>query len=494
MKRQAAAQQGRDQIDALKAADPDGPWPLWVLRSETHGVGEPIGTLDSGPVAFIDERGLLGWEDGRWSLDWWVRTDEGWKYPSHTRAVRQTVAATPIIETSFAVPGGDLVARACAVQTSGRAVVTIDYENDSPTAVALALVVRPIDLDGVGIAESVKIYDNTLSIEGSVQLVADRIPAASVAVPDFASLPPAVERANAEPSTEATSTAGTAQGAMVFPMPHHSTLRVGLGADLVLAELPQLEAIEKGWSAHLDQFLSVEVEGSPLGDELMINERRLATSLRNGKVMRSRSAMAEWSVLDDLTVANALLEVGDVNPAAEIILDQLDGDRLMAMAAGERDAAFDALVRLWQLTRRTEVLDAAGETLEVPPELLAGATPAVVPSPSDDWPVVAARRVLDIRSALVTERDGELHLLTGFADEWRGRSVDVRNARTALGMLSFSLRWHGARPALLWSLKPVGSAAGTDDDSRTVVRAPALDTAWVGYEAEGEALLAEQPV
>ncbi len=498
MKRQAAAQQGRDQVDALKSADPEGPWPLWVVRGDSHGQGEPLGTLDSGPVAFVDERGFIAWEDGRWSLDWWVRID-GWRYPSQTRAVRQTVGATPIIDTFFAVPGGDVVARVCAVQTSGKALLTIDFANDSSTPVALALVVRPIDLDGIGVTESVKIYDNTLSIDGHVQLVADRIPGGSVVASDFASLPPAVERVNVEPSSEVVSAEGTAQGAMIFPMPHHSTLRVSLGADVVIADLPMLDSIEKGWSAHLDQFLTVEVDGSAIGDELTINERRLATALRGGRVVRSRSALAGWSVLDDLTVANALLEMGDINPAAEIVLEHLDGDRLLAMAAGEREAAFDGLVRVWQLTRRTEVLDAAGETLDVPAEVLAGATPAVATSPSDAWPVVAARRVLEIRSAFVTERDGELHVLTGFAEEWRGRSVDVRNARTAQGMLSFSLRWHGSRPALLWSLVPVGSAGGTTTNpaglaTPIVVRAPSLDAEWISHDAEGEALLAEQPV
>lgn len=497
MKRQAAGQQTSAAVAAMLAADPEGPWPLWVLRGDDHGVGEPIGTLDSGPMAYVDERGLIGWEDGRWSLDWWVRTDEGWKYPSRTRAVRQAIDATPIIETSFAVPGGDLVARVAAVQLSGEAVVTVDYTNDSPTAVALALALRPIDLDGIGMAESVKIYDNTMSIGGRVQLVADRIPASSVAVSDFASLPPAVERANAEPSTEATSTNGTAQAASVFAMPHHSTLRVVLGADAVVADLPQLEAIAKGWSAHLDQFLEVEVEGSPIGDELSLVERRLATALRGGKVVRTRAAMGEWSALDDLSVATALMEMGDVNPAAEIVLDHLDSDRLLAMAAGEREAAFDALVRLWHLTRRSEVIDAASETLDVPAEVLAGPTPDAVMSQSDAWPVQAARRVHEIRSAFVIERDGELHLLTGFAEDWRGRSIDVRRARTAAGWLSFSLRWHGARPALLWSLEPLGQSGAEHDTGSApaiVVRAPTLDAEWVAFEADGEALLAEQPV
>jgi hypothetical protein len=50
------------------------------------------------------------------------------------------------------------------------------------------------------------------------------------------------------------------------------------------------------------------------------------------------------------------------------------------------------------------------------------------------------------------------------------------------GMLSFAVRWHGARPALLWD-----APAGTE------LRAPALDPAWSAHERAGETLLAEPP-
>ena len=44
------------------------------------------------------------------------------------------------------------------------------------------------------------------------------------------------------------------------------------------------------------------------------------------------------------------------------------------------------------------------------------------------------------------------------------------------------MRWHGARPALLWD-----APAGVE------LRVPALDPAWSSSEAAGEALLAEPP-
>jgi hypothetical protein len=49
-------------------------------------------------------------------------------------------------------------------------------------------------------------------------------------------------------------------------------------------------------------------------------------------------------------------------------------------------------------------------------------------------------------------------------------------------LLAFAVRWHGARPALLWD-----APAGLE------LSAPALDPAWSSAEAAGETLLAEPP-
>jgi hypothetical protein len=63
--------------------------------------------------------------------------------------------------------------------------------------------------------------------------------------------------------------------------------------------------------------------------------------------------------------------------------------------------------------------------------------------------------------------------------EWKGLPVDVRDAPTRGGPVSFSVRWHGDRAALLWDAPP-GSR----------VRAPGLDRAWASHAARGETLLA----
>jgi len=69
-------------------------------------------------------------------------------------------------------------------------------------------------------------------------------------------------------------------------------------------------------------------------------------------------------------------------------------------------------------------------------------------------------------------------LCAEFPVAWRGQPVEVRDAPVAGGAVSYAVRWHGARPALLWDA-PEGVA----------VRMPGLDPTWTSGPATGEALL-----
>jgi len=67
---------------------------------------------------------------------------------------------------------------------------------------------------------------------------------------------------------------------------------------------------------------------------------------------------------------------------------------------------------------------------------------------------------------------------------WLGQSLEVHDAPTAAGSLSFGVRWHGDRPALLWELVP------HVDQGAVTITAPGLDPDWSTSERKGEALLA----
>ncbi len=65
--------------------------------------------------------------------------------------------------------------------------------------------------------------------------------------------------------------------------------------------------------------------------------------------------------------------------------------------------------------------------------------------------------------------------------EWWGQDLEVHDAPTRSGRVSYALRWHGPRPALLWEV--------TDPAPELVLRAPALDPTWSTRAPVGETLL-----
>jgi hypothetical protein len=86
-----------------------------------------------------------------------------------------------------------------------------------------------------------------------------------------------------------------------------------------------------------------------------------------------------------------------------------------------------------------------------------------------------------VRHVLVRERpDGSLALATIFPPEWAGQPLEVHDAPTQHGRISYALRWHGDRPALLWQCERGG----------VPLSVPGLDRSFSTTERSGEALLA----
>ncbi len=102
----------------------------------------------------------------------------------------------------------------------------------------------------------------------------------------------------------------------------------------------------------------------------------------------------------------------------------------------------------------------------------------------------AAELLSFVRTMLVREvftpagQPDELALVSMIPASWYGQGVEVHDAPTRFGTLSFGLRWHGERPALLWELEP------HDPDVAVVLTCPGLDPTWRTTDVRGEALLA----
>ncbi|HZQ85908.1 MAG TPA: hypothetical protein VFA83_13760, partial [Acidimicrobiales bacterium] len=90
-----------------------------------------------------------------------------------------------------------------------------------------------------------------------------------------------------------------------------------------------------------------------------------------------------------------------------------------------------------------------------------------------------------VRTMLVRETaDGGLAICSMVPDDWSGQNFAVHDAPTHHGRLSFAVRWHGDRPALLWELE------GRPEGGPVRLTAPGLDPSWSTTEPRGETLLA----
>lgn len=100
---------------------------------------------------------------------------------------------------------------------------------------------------------------------------------------------------------------------------------------------------------------------------------------------------------------------------------------------------------------------------------------------SGDSPTARAGFLLLVRDLLAVEpAEGHVVLLPVLPEAWRGQPVEVHDVALAGGVrLSFVVRWHGARPALLW-----------EASQPLRLTAPGLDPTFTAHGARGEALLA----
>ena len=221
-------------------------------------------------------------------------------------------------------------------------------------------------------------------------------------------------------------------GALLYPVAHRTTLRVvialgrvGLG-EQTIATLPDAHDVVSGWQAQLDRAMRVELPEPGL----------------DAAVVAARAALllAGQAWQPDPEVVSTLERWGfDAETAAA--WKRLSG-------RGRRRAARDRPVR----TSWSEVRTLA---------------------PAGGAPFLRA-----LRDALVREEDDRLVFVDHWPDEWHGHPLDVRDVPTRHGLVSFTVRWHGERPALLWEA-PDGVS----------LCAPGLDPEWSSTTPRGEALL-----
>ena len=593
---------------------PPADLPLSMVRAAALGRAHPVlattplGTIDAAAIADVDPAGWVQLRGASWSLDWWIGAEDRWHHPAVEAAVRQhTLDDAPVVETAMRVPGGDVVHRAYGVRATSRAsdgelwddsAVVVEVENSTAVPVALALVVRPLTLAGVGRVGSVRVEGSVVRVDGRVAAVVSR-PVARLAHGEVGRVAgPLADGRDDGPEVGITPVGdGRLEVAMVVPLPHTAVVRVLLPRVVPPArrrffggnerpvepgstfEAPEAEAISKGWTAHTRDVPRLDL-GEPLLDRLavaaprslvlgsgddvldraeravqvtellarcglteplgplaraMVDEQRLGGSVRleDGGDATAALLFAAAPLLATGSEVWEELLLGPVAKSVHLVrkggaLDhpaqRRTGAAALALVApalrviGQPEVAEDAEAAAAELLARPQSdadVDVAGDLLAQVAALraaLAAGDDSVVADLVDlarlgepgsvgdrvddqgtpdgslgyDAGVVAARASAALDLGMLDGAEGPV-LLPAWPDAWWGRAVEVHGVVTRFGRASFGLRWHGARPALLWEVLP---GAGVDADRVTpVLTCPGLDPTWRGEGWSGEALL-----
>jgi hypothetical protein len=375
-----------------------------------------IGTLVDGIMATVGSAGQISGPNVG-ALNWWIAADDRWHTPPNEPTCRQTcLDGTPVVETALRVPSGDVVHRAYAVVDQGGLIV-VEVENQSTLPVAIA-------------------FDRP-------DLLTSRAPTA-MAIQGI-ELP---------------------EGSIVVPIGKGSTIRVavGQGAGSLPSMVPSAEEVMRGWLSVIDR--------SP---RLVLPDDAVRLS-----VLRDRSdlLLADLPTLADpvafLLTVSERIRCGQ--PAEPFVDDVVVAAVTVAKLSRKTAvlAAADALARAGEILRRAEQTRAADDVDRMRGKL--SPSLSLLSSPNESWLYRLARTLYGLASL---QTDELVLLADPVPSAWFGQPVEVHDAPLTDGSVSFAVRWHGDRPALLWETTHTG-----------VVRCPGLDPAWRGTGLKGEALLA----
>ena len=372
-------------------------------------------------------------------LRWFIAADDRWYRPSRETTVRQReVSGVPVIETRIKVPGGDAVQRVYGVANFGGAIV-VEIYNDSSLPFAVA-------------------FDR-----GDISTMR-------------------------EPSPTGVQGIDLPAGSVVFPVGHHATMRAAIliNGDSrqisagELESLPSFEQVERGWLAALQ--ISSRVDVPDLSWSSVLTSQRC-------KVLLSNSAELD--------------EGSDISLVVDLLLDRAERVRLGDKPAQWVDEVAVATERILKQCAKTQsvqwfeerallgagmVLNRAGESRGLQDFVSVWSRLAEAGRISDlalASPEIAGtvRQIAWIESQLVAQRrDGVIEICPcGIDKSWLGVNFECHKLLASPEhVISYAVRWHGEKPALLWEIDgPVGAK----------VAASAIDRTFSSTEMRGETLL-----
>ncbi|MDP9463841.1 MAG: hypothetical protein M3P52_04385 [Actinomycetota bacterium] len=363
--------------------------------------------------ATVTEWGAVEPWDGSNTIDWFVAADDRWHRPQHESSTRQTLLrGTPVVETRVRIPSGDAVQRVYSVADAGGLTI-IEVTNESTLPIAVAFT-------GGG-------------------LLSRRPPTA---------MPPQGIDLQSD--------------AVVYPIGHQAMVVVarahGAAADAVLTDTVfSADQVARGW---LDQ--TQRASRLQLPDMAMVEA---VTAARCELLLNGPSTAAD---IDPVTFLLGVAELVRMGDRASIWVPDVAAqlERLARSGAQIPDGVFEAAGR---------VLHAAGEHTALA-DLRRMNLASRPDSASDVLPVEPGCVPSWVERQLVVSDEHSAQLMPkSFPPAWLG--VDFEAHGLAIGLasrLSFAIRWHGERPAVLWEV------AGPP--------MPLTHGAWATGQLSGEAL------
>jgi len=399
--------------------------------------------------------------DGKERLRWFVAADDRWYRPSRETTVRQReISGVPVVETRIKVPGGDAVQRVYGVADFGGAIV-VEIYNDSSLPFAVA-------------------FDRG----------------------DIATM--------REPSPTGVQGIDLPVGSVVFPVGHHATMRVAILIGDVernrgrsrerkisaqeLESLPSFEQVERGWLATLRVASRVDVPEASWANILTTQRCKLLLKV-GGDATRDGESGNDDDFVDLILDRAERVKLGDkVNQWVDEVATATES--VIRRCAKNRGAKW---FEERAIVMASMVLNRAGEKRGQKDIAQAWSRVANEAIGSGDFGSVfgvdaeigrdqvanfsGARQIAWVESQLVAQRhDGVIEICPrGIDAAWLGANFEChRLVASAEHLISFAVRWHGEKPALLWEIDgPVG----------TRVAASAVDGAFSSTEMRGETLL-----
>lgn len=421
--------------------------------------GTVIGILGHPWRARVDQGGNIAPHDDSVPLRWFIAAEDRWHVPEAEIATRQSsIEGTPVVETRVRVPQGDVIQRiwVASAREMGPAVV-VEFENDSARAVAIAVsrrdVIAPRTARAIDHDPST---DMPLPPDGAVvSIPLGHRTKVRIAVP--------CERFQ------------------------HSSTPVDAGAEYpyeeFLGRLADWPDVVRGWvalSERASRFAIPDVvDGMKATDVVTMERCRVALDppqdfVDAGSAVR---CLIGWGDLVRMGLDAPDLE--HVVSAVEMMARECKRNR--TMTADEVRAVMSAAYLLHDIGGKTPADDELQRDLHRVVERALGRSEPSLPILVSTFAAGPSRLVDRLESELVQWSDThEVVLCPGGIPEHRlGANIEVHGV--AVGpehQVSFAIRWHGARPAVIWEIAgPPGLRLRSG-----------VDPAWSSTDPAGEGL------